>query len=403
MQIPDRILVPLDLTPPGEAKLPIAEGYARAFGAELVLLHVIPRSPTLSAIGELRPRRGRDPDDPAAGLPSSAEAAARTYLDAVAARLRAGGVRAMPLVREGPIAPTVLEVAGQLGVGLIIIGSNQRLKLTRLVIGDTAQAIVQGAPCPTLLVRPTPEATTETTVIRSFTEDATRAGLLAPRALGLRTIAIGRIIGSVGKATELGPDFRPLRASPAEAQRYAGLREISATGGTMPPIDLYKLGYGYYVLDGHRRVAAAKELGQDDITAQVTEFLPTEDPVARRDFTARRAFERNTGLPRIGAANPDTYDRLQGMIAAWIEHHQLSPGHESAERWFTRVFRPQSKRIRAAKLNRYFPGERTADIFVRLADHRRSLAQERGAKVGWDDALKSFAATLPGGGTGERR
>lgn len=398
MQTPDRILVPLDLSSPGETKLPVVEAYARSFSAEVILLHVIPRSPTLAAIGELRPLRGRgNPDDPAVGMPAPAETAARAYLDAVAARLRAAGVRANPLVREGSVAATVLAVARQLGVGLIVIGSNQRAALTRLVIGDTAQAIVRGASCPTLLVHPALDAAPTPQAVRSFTDDATRAGLLAPRSLGLRTLDLGRIIGSVGKADELGPDFRPLRPSTGEAQRYAQVREASATGTTMPPIDLYKLGYGYYVLDGHRRVAAAKELGQDEIAANVTEFLPTDDPVARRDFAARREFERATGLTRIGAARPETYARLQEIIDAWGKHHAIADSREAAERWFIRVLRPQMKRIRTRKLGRHFPTERTADIFVRLADHRRELAADRGEKVSWDDALESFATLLPGG------
>jgi nucleotide-binding universal stress UspA family protein len=398
MQTPDRILVPLDLSSPGETKLPIVEGYARSFGAEIVLLHVIPRSPALAAIGDFRPLRGRgDPDDPAAGMPAPAETAARAYLDAVAARLRAAGVRANVLVREGPVAATVLAVARQLGVGLIVIGSNRRWPLTRLVLGDTAQAIVRGATCPTLLVHPALDAATASPAVRSFTDDATRAGLLAPRSLGLRTLDLGRIIGSVGKADELGPDFRPLRPSTGEVQRYAQVRDFSASGTALPPVELYKLGYGYYVLDGHRRVAAAKELGQDEIVANVTEFLPTDDPVAQRNFTARRAFERATGLMRIGAARPETYARLQEIIAAWAQHHGIAEPREAAERWYTRVLRPQMKRIRARKLGRHFPTERTADIFVRLADHRRALAAERGAKVGWDEALDSFATDLPGG------
>lgn len=395
MHVPDRILLPLDLSVAGEAKLPVAEAYARAWGAEVVLLHVLPRSPTLAAIGELRPRRAPNPDDPAVGLPTQAEAAARAYLDAVAARLRAAGVGVRALVREGAVAATTLEVARQLGVGLIMIGSNQRPPLTRLMLGDSARAIVRAAPCPVLLVRPALEAGGPAPAIRSFTDDATRAGLLAPRALGTRTIDLGRIIGSVGKATELGPNFRPLRPSSGEEQRYAEVRAVSATGGALAPIDLYKLGYGYYILDGHRRVAAAKELGQDEITANVTEFLPTEDPVAQRDFTARRAFERATGLSRIGAARPETYTRLQEQIVAWAVRHDQPQGREAAERWYVRVYRPQAKRIRAARLNRLFPGERTADIFVRLADHRDALSRERGEKIGWDEALKSFAA---GGG-----
>ncbi len=60
MQTPDRILVPLDLSPPGETKPPVVECYACSFSAEVILLHVIPRSPTLAAISELRPLRGRE-------------------------------------------------------------------------------------------------------------------------------------------------------------------------------------------------------------------------------------------------------------------------------------------------------------------------------------------------------
>ena len=65
---PRTILVPLDLTPAGEVKIPVAENYARALEAEVLLLHV------------LRPR------DIDAGSVSTSEAMARTYLDTFAAR-----------------------------------------------------------------------------------------------------------------------------------------------------------------------------------------------------------------------------------------------------------------------------------------------------------------------------
>ena len=62
-----RILVPVDLTPVGEAKLPVAQEYARAFDAEVLLLHILPA-------------RAMDTD---VILPS--EAAARAYLDVLVA------------------------------------------------------------------------------------------------------------------------------------------------------------------------------------------------------------------------------------------------------------------------------------------------------------------------------
>lgn len=402
MSMPARILVPLDLTTPGEAKLPIAESYARAFGAEILLLHVLPRLPALKVLDDLRSARRKADLDNTLDVPTSAEAAARSYLDAIAARLRAAGVRVQAIVREGAIAPTVLDVAGRQGVELIILGSNQRPGLSRLMLGDTAQAIVRGAPCPTLLVRPALETTGGTPAIRSFTDDATRAGLLVPRTIGLRTVALARIIGSVGKAGDLAANFRPPRRSTGENQRYDNVRDVSAgvagrEGIALPPIDLYKLGYGYYVLDGHRRVAAARELGQDEIEANVTEFVPVEDPEAQRAFAARRAFERATGLTRIGAARPESYERLQGLIRAWATRHMADVAlAEAAERWYSKIFRPQAKRIRALRLNRYFIGERTADIFVRLADYRRAEGKLRGSKLSWEEAVRSFAGQIAG-------
>src|SRR4051812_38560616 len=108
MSIPTRILVPLDLTLPGEAKLPVAAGYARAFGAEVLLLHVLPRNPALTALGDLRAARRREDGDNTLDVPSSREAAARAYLDVVAARLRASGLRVRSLLREGSVVSGVL-------------------------------------------------------------------------------------------------------------------------------------------------------------------------------------------------------------------------------------------------------------------------------------------------------
>lgn len=396
--MPVKILVPIDLSAPGEAKLPVAEGYARALGAEIILLHIIPRRPALAALDERRAVRQLDNLDNTLEVPSAAEATARAYLDVIATPLRTAGARVQTIVREGAIVATILEVAAQREVGLLIIGSSVRPGLSRLTQNDFTAAIIRGAPCPVLLVRPEMTVAGAAPVIRSFTADATRTGLLVPRMLGLRTVALARIIGSVGRAEGLGPDFRPAKRSSQEEQRYGGVRGMSA--GMMndepialPPIDLYKLGYGYYVLDGHRRVAAAKELGQDEIEANVTEFVPVNDPEAQRGFVARRAFERATGLTRIGAARSQTYGQLQTLIAAWHRRHMPDvQRREAAERWYGKVFRPQAKRIRALRLNRFFPGERTADIFVRVAAFRVAEAARRGEKIGWDETLRAFAA-----------
>src|SRR5919202_4299258 len=100
------ILVPLDTTPLGEAKIPVVETYARALDAQVLLLHVLPAR----AI------------DSETVLP--AETVARTYLETVASRLRGAGLQAETLLRTGPAAATILQEALVQNVDLIVLGTN---------------------------------------------------------------------------------------------------------------------------------------------------------------------------------------------------------------------------------------------------------------------------------------
>src|SRR5688572_2049157 len=120
-----RILVPLDLSPLGEAKLPVAKAQASAFGAELLLLHVLPPE----AVDET-------------GAVSSAEARARTYLDTVAGPLRAEGLTVNALVRIGPAAATIVEAARELEADLIVLGASVRAGLPRAFLGSVADEVV---------------------------------------------------------------------------------------------------------------------------------------------------------------------------------------------------------------------------------------------------------------------
>jgi nucleotide-binding universal stress UspA family protein len=370
--------VPLDLAPVGEAKLPVAEEQARAFDADLILLHVLPE-------------RGAPGD----GRVSPAESQAHAYLDAIAMRMRGEGLHAQPLVRFGPVAATVVDVARELGVDLIVIGSNLRGALARLFPGAIADEIVHNAPCPVLLVRPALEHAPARPLVRSFADDAARAGPLAPRSLGARTVELARIVGSVGRPGELRAVFRPRRPRAEDEQRFRRVFERMASGAPLPPVELYKLGYGYYVLDGHHRVAAAKRLGQPWIDAVVTEYLPLTDPEAQRIFTERLRFERATGLTRIGAARPGNYARLEELIHEYAEQHGLADLREAARRWYGEVCRPVQAQIRARRLGRHFPGERTADVLLRVADHRRLESQRQGRDLSWAEALATFTPTSP--------
>jgi hypothetical protein len=308
-------------------------------------------------------------------------------------RLRSEGLVAQPLIRFGGVAHTVLDVARELKADLIIIGTNMRGGLSRLFPGAIADEIVHNAPCPVLLVRPALETAPPAPPVRSFADDAAKAGPLAPRSLGARTVEVARIVGSVGRPAELGADFRPLRPNEDDDNRHKRLLQGIERGASIPPVELYKLGYGYYVLDGHHRVAIAKQQRQLWIDAIVTEYLPLTEPEAQRIFTERQRFERATGLTRIGLARPGSYARLEELIHEFAELHKIGDLRDAARRWYSEVFRPLQLRVRARRLTQFFPGERTADVVLRLADHRRLEAQRLGRtadNLTWEETLASF-------------
>lgn len=54
-------------------------------------------------------------------------------------------------------AHAIAQLASQLGADLIVIGTNGRKGLERILLGSVAEGIVRNAPCPVLVIPPLPE------------------------------------------------------------------------------------------------------------------------------------------------------------------------------------------------------------------------------------------------------
>lgn len=107
------------------------------------------------------------------------------------------------------------------------------------------------------------------------------ARLAARRDLGLLTIPVSEIRGTaVAGPAQRGGDFLPfpvLKSTNWE-NRWQRLRQAQDSLAILPPIDVLQTSEGYWVTDGHNRVAAALYGGQDDIDASVTHLhLPNAD------------------------------------------------------------------------------------------------------------------------------
>ena len=98
------------------------------------------------------------------------------------------------------------------------------------------------------------------------------AAVASRRALGVETIAIDTIVGSVDrhKAASFDRSFRPAEWSRG---RWTLMYLAARRGAEMPPISVYRFRGRHYVADGHHRVSVARALGADGIEAHVVELV----------------------------------------------------------------------------------------------------------------------------------
>lgn len=74
--------------------------------------------------------------------------------------------------------------------------------------------------------------------------------------LGLKSVPLDQIRGSVGKSNDFDTEFYPLRERSAE--RWGRVATISMYGKPLPPVELIQVGEIYYVVDGHHRISVAR-------------------------------------------------------------------------------------------------------------------------------------------------
>lgn len=95
------------------------------------------------------------------------------------------------------------------------------------------------------------------------------------RRVGLRSVPLDEIVGTMRHPSQNSADFLPLPMLRGENWRGRWQRITRATDrlDVLPPVDLTQVGEEYYVADGHNRVAAARRNGAVEIDADVTQLL----------------------------------------------------------------------------------------------------------------------------------
>jgi hypothetical protein len=120
----------------------------------------------------------------------------------------------------------------------------------------------------------------EHTSNRLLSFDDVRRELVADNRLyrGTRVVEVDEIVGSVGRWRDFDRSFLPARASMGE--RWKRIDRAFQRGEDLPPVELYKIGDAYFVVDGHHRVSVARYHDVPTLEAAVAEFHP-KLPAAR--------------------------------------------------------------------------------------------------------------------------
>jgi universal stress protein A len=136
------IMVPTDFTECSHKAFCYALSFARQFGAEILLLHVVESMPVMGEGALLQSNL----------LTFALHEEAERQLDRLQRESMAEAA-VNTMTSDGLPWQRIVEVAREKHIDLIVAGNGGRNGLARVLMGSTAERIVRHAPCPVLVVR----------------------------------------------------------------------------------------------------------------------------------------------------------------------------------------------------------------------------------------------------------
>lgn len=162
------IVAATDFSEPSRLGLAWAAAAARAHGVRLHVVHVV--TPPMPVADFAAPPLTMDRE---------LREAARRRLDELLAEDLFADVEAETVLRDGTPAQSLLDVASEVGAGLIVVGTRGLTGFRHLLLGSTAERIVQRSEVPVLSVHPEdprPDRSPRTVLVPTdFSRDAEAA------------------------------------------------------------------------------------------------------------------------------------------------------------------------------------------------------------------------------------
>ena len=140
-----------DFSPASLVALPHAIDLAKATGAELIIIHVLPSPIPIVADVTYMDQETWD------RIFAGARAEAHKHLDSLVARARETGVHTIGIVVDTGMvsapAEAIVRAAKDKAAGTLVLGTHGRTGVAKFFLGSVAARVVATAPCPVLTVR----------------------------------------------------------------------------------------------------------------------------------------------------------------------------------------------------------------------------------------------------------
>jgi len=224
---------------------------------------------------------------------------------------------------------------------------------------------------------------------------------------GLQTVSLKKIVGSVNRYQDFSRNFMPIHDH--TASRWRSISRAFYKEKALPPVELYKVGDAYFVVDGNHRVSVARERGQEFIDAEVIE-VQTRVPVGPdldaddleikgeyAEFLERTSLDRLRPEQKVEFTVGGGYRRLLEHIAVHryfmgLEQQRFISEEEAVCDWYDNLYLPLVRIIRQKGILGEFPGRTEADLYLWIMDHQHFLRERFGPEVKAEAAAQHFAA-----------
>jgi hypothetical protein len=239
----------------------------------------------------------------------------------------------------------------------------------------------------------------------SFDELRRKLDIQSQRDMGMQEIEIDKIIGSLNRYQDFDDSFLPRQTH--TRKRWENIDRVYLQGEYLPPVEVYKVGEFYFVIDGNHRVSVAREKGQVFIDAHVIELkipFPLEGKFDWYDVLLNQErvdFENTTGIRRLRPV-ADIRLTLVGQYRKLMDHITVHRDYISQRRkkeipyedavcsWYDNIYAPMVEVIRKRRILAHFPNRSEADLYLWIIEHLAYLEASYHRKISFEEAAKHF-------------